>query len=196
MSFAGIILTAVFVNNVALNQLLGLCPFFEATRRRGDALSLGLAVSLVLTLAAPAAWALHHLVLVPLRLEYLQTLAFVLLIAAIARTAELALRRLPPPVHRALGVHLPLATANCAVLGVCLLATPAVSSALHSMIAGLSAGAGFLLAAVVLSSIRVKLDTERVPGPMRGVPIALVSAALMALGFLAFDRLLLIRLLG
>jgi electron transport complex protein RnfA len=196
VSFAGIILTAIFVNNVVLNQLLGLCPFFEATRSRGTAIGLGLAVTLLLALTAPAAWALHHLVLAPLRLQYLQTLAYVLLIAGMVRAVELVAKRLPPPANRALGARLALTTANCALLGVCLLVTPAAASAWYSVIAGLAAGAGYLLAAVVLSSIRARLETEWVPAPMRGTPIALVSAGLMALGFMAFDRLLLARLIG
>jgi electron transport complex protein RnfA len=195
MSFIGIILTAALVNNVVLNQLLGLCPFFEATERRAAALDLGLAVCLVLTLTAPATWALRHHVLEPLRLEYLQTLAYVLLIAGIVRAVELAVRKLMPAGRGTLRAYLPLLAANCAVLGICLLAAPAAASALQSLIAGLSAGSGFLLASVVLSSIRSKLETEHVPAAMRGLPIALVSAALMALAFLAFDRALVAGLL-
>jgi electron transport complex protein RnfA len=195
MSFIGIILTAVFVNNVVLNQLLGLCPFFEATERKRSALGLGLAVCLVLALTAPATWALYYHVLQPLRLEYLQTLGYVLLIAGIVRAVDFVAGKLMPAGRRALRVYLPLLAANCAVLGVCLLATPAATSAQQSGIAGLSAGAGFLLASVVLSSIRSKLETEHVPAPMRGLPLALVSAALMALAFLAFDRVLFAGLL-
>jgi electron transport complex protein RnfA len=196
MSLIGTILTAVFVNNVVLNQLLGLCPFFEATERKAAAWDLGLAVCLVLTLTAPATWSLYHYVLRPLRLEYLQTLAYVLSIAAIVRVVELAAGKLIPAGRRAPRTYLPLLAANCAVLGVCLLAAPAAESALQSAIAGLSAGSGFLLASVVLSSIRSKLATEHVPAAMRGLPIALVSAGLMALAFLAFDRALLAGLLG
>ena len=199
MSFAGIIFTAVFVNNVVLYQLLGLCPLFAAACSRRSALGLGLAVSLVLALTAPAVWALQHLVLVPLRLAYLQTLAFVLLIAGIfqlVRLAGLVLARLAPAAHRALGVHLPLAAVNCVVLGSCLLLVPGLSSAGRSAIAGLSAGAGFLITSVVLASIQARLRSEWVPEAMRGLPITLVSAALMALGFLAFDRVLLAKLFG
>jgi electron transport complex protein RnfA len=196
MSFAGIILTAVFVNNVVLHQLLGLCPLFAAAGSRRAALGLGLAAALVLGLTAPAAWALQHLVLEPLRLGYLQTLAFVLLVAGIFRLVRLAAARLAPAVHRALGLHLPALAVNCVVLGSCLLLVPGLSSAWRSAVAGLAAGAGFLLASVVLASIQARLRTERVPEAMRGLPITLLSAALMALGFLAFDRALLANLIG
>ena len=199
MSFAGIVFTAVFVNNVVLYQLLGLCPLFAAAGNRRSALSLGLAVSLILVLTAPAVWALEHLVLEPLRLAYLQTLAFVLLIAGIfqlVRLAGLVLAKLSPAAHRALGAHLPLAAVNCVVLGACLAFLPGLSSAGRSTVAGLAAGAGFLLASVVLASIQDKLRSEWVPEAMRGLPITLVSAALMALGFLAFDRVLLANLFG
>ncbi len=199
MSFAGISFTAVFVNNLVLYQLLGLCPLFAAAASRRAALGLGLAVSLLLVLTAPAVWALQHFVLEPLRLARLQTLAFVLLIAGIfqlVRLAGLVLARLSPEAHRALGAHLPLTAVNCAVLGACLALLPGLSSAGRSAVAGLAAGAGFLLASVVLASIQDKLRSEWVPEAMRGLPIALVSAALMALGFLAFDRVLLANLFG
>jgi electron transport complex protein RnfA len=199
MSFVGIVFTAVFVNNVVLYQLLGLCPLLAAAGSRRSALGLGLSVSLVLALTAPAAWALQHLLLEPLRLAYLQTMAFVLLIAGIFRLVRLggrALARLAPAAHRALGLHLPLAAVNCAVLGACLALVPGLSSAGRSAIAGLAAGAGFLLVSVVLASIQDRLRSEWVPEAMRGLPITLVSAALMALGFLAFDRVLLLNLFG
>jgi electron transport complex protein RnfA len=196
MSFAGTILTIMFVNNVVLHQLLGLCPLFAAAGNRRAALGLGLAVTLALGLTAPAAWTLQHLVLEPLRLAYFQTLAFVLLVAGVFHLVRLAAARLAPAVHRALGLHLPVLAVNCVVLGSCLLLVPGLSSAWRSAVAGLAAGAGFLLASVVLASIQAKLQTERVPEAMRGLPITLLSAALMALSFLAFDRALLANLLG
>ncbi len=156
MSYVGVILTFVFVNNLVLSQLLGVCPFVGVPRRTGESLVLGCAVTFVLSLSALATWAVYRMALVPLR----------------------------------------MVSTNCAVLGMALIAVRSGYGALESFVAGIAAGAGFLLALVIMSSIREKLDAEWVPHPLRGVPITFVTAGLMALAFLAFDRALLQSLLG
>ncbi len=196
MSYVGVILTFVFVNNLVLSQLLGVCPFVGVPRRTGESLVLGCAVTFVLSLSALATWAVYRMALVPLRMEYLQTVTFVLVIVGLVRLLEKGVQRVSPPLRRALGVYLPMLSTNCAVLGMALIAVRSGYGALESFVAGIAAGAGFLLALVIMSSIREKLDAEWVPHPLRGVPITFVTAGLMALAFLAFDRALLQSLLG
>jgi electron transport complex protein RnfA len=157
---------------------------------------MGFAVIFVMSLASLATWAVYRLILVPLRLEYLQTIAFILIIAALVQFVEMVIQKTSPPLYKALGIYLPLITTNCAVLGIALIAVRSNYNALESMVAGISAGLGFLLAIVVMSSIRERLDTEWVPKPFQGIPIAFVTAGLMALGFMAFDKALLKNLIG
>jgi electron transport complex protein RnfA len=196
MSYVGIIITFVFVSNFILSQFLGLCPFIGVSRRMDSALGMGFAVIFVMSLASLATWAVYRLILVPLRLEYLQTIAFILIIAALVQFVEMVIQKTSPPLYKALGIYLPLITTNCAVLGIALIAVRSNYNALESMVAGISAGLGFLLAIVVMSSIRERLDTEWVPKPFQGIPIAFVTAGLMALGFMAFDKALLKNLIG
>jgi len=196
MSYVGIIITFVFVSNFILAQFLGLCPFIGVSRRMDSAVGMGFAVIFVMALASLATWAVYRLVLVPLRLEYLQTIAFILIIAALVQFVEMVIQKTSPALYRALGIYLPLITTNCAVLGIALIAARSNYNALQSVVAGISAGLGFLLAIVVMSSIRERLDMEWIPKPFRGIPIAFVTAGLMALGFMAFDKALLKNLIG
>jgi electron transport complex protein RnfA len=196
MSYVGIIITFVFVSNFILSQFLGLCPFIGVSRRMDSALGMGFAVIFVMSLASLATWAVFRLILVPLRLEYLQTIAFILIIAALVQFVEMVIQKISPPLYKALGIYLPLITTNCAVLGIALIAVRSNYNALESVVAGISAGLGFLLAIVLMSSIRERLDMEWVPKPFRGIPIAFVTAGLMALGFMAFDKALLKNLIG
>lgn len=196
MSTVGIIITFVFVSNFILAQFLGLCPFIGVSRRMDSAVGMGFAVIFVMSIAALATWAVYRLILVPLHLEYLQTIAFILIIAGLVQFVEMVIQKISPPLYKALGIYLPLITTNCAVLGIALIAVRSQFSALQSVVAGVSAGVGFLLAIVLMSSIRERLDMEWVPKPFRGVPIAFVTAGLMALGFMAFDKALLKNLIG
>jgi electron transport complex protein RnfA len=196
MSYVGIIITFVFINNFILSQFLGLCPFIGVSRKTDSAVGMGFAVIFVMSLAALATYLIYRLVLVPLHLEFLQTISFILIIAALVQLVEMVIQKISPPLYKALGIYLPLITTNCAVLGIALIAVRSNYNAMESFVSGAAAGIGFLLAILVMSSIREKLDREWVPRPFRGVPIAFVTAGLMALAFMAFDRALLKNLLG
>jgi electron transport complex protein RnfA len=194
MSYAGIILTWVFANNLVLSQLLGLCPFLGVSRSPAAAMRFALASALLMPPFALAAWALERLVLVPLGVPFLQLLVLVLLLALSLLVMRLRARKSAPVPG--IGWYLPQALSSCAVLGVGLLATSAGYGAWSSLVAGAAAAGGYLLAVVVWSALRERLDRLGVPRPLRGLPIALVTAGLMALAFLAFDELLLKNLLG
>jgi electron transport complex protein RnfA len=196
MSYIGIIITFVFINNFILTQFLGLCPFIGVSRRTDSAIGMGFAVIFVMSMASLATWAVFRLILVPLNIEYLQTISFILIIAALVQLVEMVIMKISPPLYKALGIYLPLITTNCAVLGIALIGVRSDYNALESFLAGISAGVGFLLAIVVMSTIRERLDKEWVPKPFRGVPIAFITAGLMALAFMAFDKALLKNLLG
>jgi electron transport complex protein RnfA len=196
MSYIGIIITFVFINNFILTQFLGLCPFIGVSRRTDSAVGMGFAVIFVMSMASLATWAVFNLILVPLNIQYLQTISFILIIAALVQLVELVIMKISPPLYKALGIYLPLITTNCAVLGIALIGVRSNYNALESFVAGIAAGLGFMLAIVVMSTIRERLDSEWVPKPFRGIPIAFITAGLMALAFMAFDKALLKNLLG
>ncbi len=196
MSYVGIIITFVFINNFILTQFLGLCPFIGVSRNTDSAVGMGFAVIFVMSMASLATWAVYRLILVPLHIEYLQTISFILIIAALVQLVEMVIMKISPPLYKALGIYLPLITTNCAVLGIALIAVRSDYNAMESFVAGIAAGIGFLLAIVVMSTIRERLDKEWVPKPFRGVPISFITAGLMALAFMAFDKALLKNLLG
>lgn len=196
MSYVGIIITFVFINNFILAQFLGLCPFIGVSRNTDSAVGMGFAVIFVMSMASLATWVVYRLILVPLHIEYLQTISFILIIAALVQLVEMVIMKISPPLYKALGIYLPLITTNCAVLGIALIAVRSDYNAMESFVAGIAAGIGFLLAIVVMSTIRERLDKEWVPKPFRGVPISFITAGLMALAFMAFDKALLKNLLG
>jgi len=196
VSYIGIIITFVFINNFILAQFLGLCPFIGVSRKTDSAVGMGFAVIFVMSMASLATWALYRLILVPLHIEYLQTISFILIIAALVQLVEMVIMRISPPLYKALGIYLPLITTNCAVMGIALIAVRSEYNAMESFVAGIAAGIGFLLAIVVMSTIRERLDKEWVPKPFRGVPISFITAGLMALAFMAFDKALLKNLIG
>jgi electron transport complex protein RnfA len=196
VSYIGIIITFVFINNFILAQFLGLCPFIGVSRNTDSAVGMGFAVIFVMSMASLATWAVYRLILVPLNIEYLQTISFILIIAALVQLVEMVIMKISPPLYKALGIYLPLITTNCAVLGIALIAVRSDYNAIESFVAGIAAGIGFLLAIVVMSTIRERLDKEWVPKPFRGVPISFITAGLMALAFMAFDKALLKNLLG
>ncbi len=196
MSYVGIIITFVFINNFILTQFLGLCPFIGVSRNMDSAVGMGFAVIFVMSLASLSTWVIYNLILMPLGIGFLQTITFILIIAALVQFVEMVIQKISPPLYKALGIYLPLITTNCAVLGIALIAVRSNYSAAESFVAGFAAGVGFLLAILVMSSIREKLDMEWVPKPFRGIPIAFVTAGLMALAFMTFDKALLKNLLG
>jgi electron transport complex protein RnfA len=196
MTYVGIIVTFVFINNFILTQFLGLCPFIGVSRRLDSAVGMGFAVIFVMSLASLTTWAVYNWILIPLNLRFLQTITFILVIATLVQLVELVIQRISPPLYKALGIYLPLITTNCAVLGIALIAVRSGYNALESFVAGFAAGVGFLVAIVLMSALREQFETEWVPKPFRGTPIAFVTAGLMALAFMAFDKALLQNLIG
>jgi H+/Na+-translocating ferredoxin:NAD+ oxidoreductase subunit A len=196
VTYVGIIITFVFVNNFILTQFLGLCPFIGVSKNVDSAVGMGFAVTFVMSIASLTTWAIYHWLLVPLNLGFLQTITFILVIAALVQLVEMIIQKISPPLYKALGIYLPLITTNCAVLGIALIAVRSSYNALESFVAGFAAGLGFLLAILLMSTLREKLDAEWVPRPFRGTPIAFITGGLMALAFMAFDKALLRNLIG
>src|SRR5512139_1107518 len=182
-------LGASLVNNFVLSNFLGLCPFVGVSRRFEAAAGMALATMFVLTIASGLSFALWQWVLVPLHLEYLRTLGFILLIAGVVQFTEIMVRATSPLLHQLLGLFLPLITTNCPVLGVALLNVQRQHGLLESLVFGASAGAGFGLALLLFTTLRERLATADVPDAFRGTPVALVTAGLMALAFMGFAGL-------
>ena len=196
MTYIGIIITFVLIENFILTQFLGLCPFIGVSRKIDSAVGMGFAVIFVMSMASLTTWAVYNLILLPLGIAYLQTITFILIIATLVQFVEMIIQKTSPPLYKALGIYLPLITTNCAVMGIALIAVRKEYNALESFVAGFAAGVGFLLAILVMASLREKLDSEWVPKPFKGIPIAFVTAGLMALAFMAFDKALLKNLIG
>ncbi len=184
-----IALGAVLINNFILVKFLGICPFLGVSKRTDTAVGMGAAVTFVMALAAAATWAVDHYVLTPLDLGYMQTAAFILIIAAIVQVVEMFLKKCVPGLYQALGIYLPLITTNCAVLGVALLSVQERYNFLESVVYGITGGLGFTLAIVLFSSVRQRVEDADCPESFRGFPIALISAGLLALAFMGFSGL-------
>lgn len=196
MTYIGLIITFVFINNFILTQFLGLCPFIGVSKNVESAVGMGFAVTFVMAIASLATWAIYSFILVPLEVTFLQTITFILVIASLVQFVEMVIQKVSPPLYKALGIYLPLITTNCAILGIALINVRNEYNAMESFVAGISAGLGFLLAIVLMSTIREKLNNEWVPKYFRGVPIAFITGGLMALAFMAFDNALLNNLIG
>lgn len=196
MSYLGIVITFIFINNFILTQFLGLCPFIGVSKNTESAIGMGFAVTFVMAIASIVTWLVYYYILVPLNLTYLQTITFILVIASLVQFVEMVVQKISPQLYKALGIFLPLITTNCAVLGIALINVVNSYNALESFVAGTSAGLGFMLAIVLMSNIRERLDLVTLPKPLRGVPSAFISGGLMALAFMAFDKALLTNLLG
>ncbi len=196
MNYIGILITYIFISNFILTQFLGLCPFIGVSKNTESAMGMGFAVTFVMAIASVVTWLIYSYILVPLGLVYLQTIAFILVIASLVQLVEMVIHKISPPLYRALGIFLPLITTNCAVLGIALLNITESHTVLESFVGGVAAGLGFLLAIVLMSNIREHLELKQVPKPFQGVPVAFISGGLMALAFMAFDRGLLTNLLG
>jgi electron transport complex protein RnfA len=181
-----ILLGAILVNNFVLVQFLGLCPFMGVSNRLETAMSMSLATTFVLTLASVASWLVHHLVLVPLGLEYLQIIAFILVIAALVQFTEMVVKWTSPLLYRVLGVFLPLITVNCAILGASLFMVERDYTFGESVVFGLGAGVGWALAIVALAGVREKLKYSDVPEGLRGLGITFISVGLISLCFMSF----------
>ena len=194
MSYIGIIITYVFIQNFILVQFMGLCPFIGVSKNSESAIGMGMAVTFVTAVASVVCYAVYTYLLIPFDLAYLQTISFILVIAALVQMVEMVIRKMSPSLYKALGIFLPLITTNCAVLGIAIINIDEGYNMLESFVAGLAAGLGFTLAIVLMSNIREKLEMTPVSRVFRGVPIAFISAGLMALAFMAFDSSLLTNL--
>lgn len=184
-----IIVTTALVNNVVLSQFLGICAFLGVSKKIDTSLSMGAAVTVVITIAAAVTNILYNVVLLPLDLDYLKTIVFILVIAALVQMVEMFLKKTSPAIYQALGIFLPLITTNCAVLGVSLTNVQDGFNFIESVIAGVGTGLGFTLAIVLLASLRERINESDIPVPFRGAPIVLLSAALMAIAFMGFSGL-------
>ncbi len=182
-----ILIGTVLVNNFVLVRFLGLCPFMGVSRNIEAALGMSLATAFVLTLSSAVSYLLHEFVLVPLAIEYLRTIAFILVIAATVQFTEIMVRRTSPMLHQVLGIYIPLIATNCAVLGVALLNIQQAENFVESVFFGLGAAGGFALVLVLFAAIRERLDAADVPLPFRGTAIALMTAGLMSLAFMGFS---------
>ena len=185
----GIIIAALLSQNFILVKFYGICPFMGVSKKIDTALGMGMAVTFVMALASAATWAVYHLILVPLGYEYMQTVAFILVIASIVQVVEMFLKKAVPALYKALGVFLPLITTNCAVLGVVLVNVQAGYNFLISVVNGAAGGLGFTLAIVLFASIRERVDKADCPESFRGYPITLIAAGLLALAFMGFSGL-------
>ena len=181
-----IILVGIFVNNYVLQQFLGICPFLGVSKKFDQASGMGIAVTFVMLCATAATWPIYTYALVPLKLEYLQTIVFILVIAALVQFVEIVLKRFIPALHKSLGVYLPLITTNCAVLGVTIdnLQYVGAGSFLKAMIASLGVGLGFLLAMVLFAGVRSRIENCPTPKCFRGLPVTLIAAAIVAMAFM------------
>ncbi|CCH47392.1 electron transport complex protein RnfA [Pseudodesulfovibrio piezophilus] len=186
MDYFVLIIAAIFVNNIVLAQYLGNCPFIGTSKESGVALGMGLAVIFVATLAAAITWCVQKYLLGPYDLGYLQTITFILVIAALVQFVEMFLKKVIPPLYKSLGIFLPLITTNCAVLGISIICQREGFTLIETILFSIASGIGFLLALVVLAGIRERLDLARVPVSLKGTPLALIMAGLMSLTFFAF----------
>lgn len=184
-----IIVSSALVNNVVLSQFLGICSFLGVSQQKKASFSLGLAVTAVLTVASAVASILYNSILAPLGLDYLKTIVFILVIAALVQMVEMFLKKNAHGVYQSLGIYLPLITTNCAVLGVALTNVQNGYGFVESVTAGLGTAIGYTVAIVLLAAIREHIDEEAIPAPFRGAPIVLLCAALMAMAFMGFSGL-------
>ncbi|MCQ2418987.1 MAG: electron transport complex subunit RsxA [Clostridia bacterium] len=184
-----IALGAILVENFIFSQFLGICPFMGVSKKSDTAVGMGFAVTFVMALASAATWAVNKYLLIPLNLEYMQTVAFILVIAALVQLVEMFLQKSVPALYQALGIYLPLITTNCAVLGVALLNIQKSYTFIESVVYGFTGGLGFLLAIVLFSVVRERVDNCDCPKAFKGFPIALISAGLLALAFMGFSGL-------
>ncbi len=185
-----IVVGGVLVNNFVMSQFLGICPFLGVSKKTETALGMGMAVTFVMALASLITYFIQTYLLVPFNLEYMQTIAFILVIAMLVQVVEIALKKISTSLYQALGVYLPLITTNCAVLGVALLNVREGYNLIESVINGISGALGFTLAIVLFASIRERLAVSNMPKWMNGFPGALITAGLMALAFSGFSGLL------
>ena len=187
MSLIVILLTSVLINNYVLAQFMGICPFLGVSKKLDQATGMGIAVTAVMLLATAVTWPIQEFVLDKFGLGYMQTIVFILVIAALVQMLELLLKKFSPALHKGLGVYLPLITTNCAVLGVTVNNIEAEFDFLSSMVNSLGVGLGFLLAMVLFSGLRSRIDETKIPKPFRGLAVTLIAASFLSLAFMGFS---------
>lgn len=186
-TYISIIITAIFINNIVFAQFLGICPFLGVSKKVSSALGMGAAVTFVITLATTVAWLLQYFVLAPLGLGFLQTIVFILVIAFLVQLLEIVMKKITPALYQSLGVFLPLITTNCAVLGVAILVIQKGFNLMESITYGVATSIGFTLALWIFAGIREQLSITHVPKGMRGIPVALICAGILAMAFMGFS---------
>ena len=189
LSYFAIIIGAIFVNNVVLAQFLGICPFLGVSSKVDTSLGMGAAVTFVMALTAIVAWSIQCFILVPLGIEYMQTIVFILVIASLVQMVEIVLKKVSPSLYQALGIFLPLITTNCAVLGVAILMIQKEFSLLQGVVYNVATALGFALALVIFAGLRERIEFEEAPKAFQGVPIALITASILAMAFMGFSGL-------
>ena len=190
MNLLLIVIGAVLINNFVLVKFLGICPFLGVTKKVETAIGMGAAVIFVMTLASAITYVVQYAILEKFNIAYLQTIAFILVIAALVQFVELVLKKISPSLYQALGVYLPLITTNCAVLGVAILNINYGYNFIESVVFGAAAAAGFTLAMILFACIRERMEYSPIPKTLDGFPIALISAALMSMAFMGFSGLI------
>jgi electron transport complex protein RnfA len=183
-------ISAAVVNNFVLSYFLGICPFVGVSKKVSSALSMGMAVTFVMTIAAAVTWLIYYLILVPAGLEILQYVSFILVISSLVQLVEMFVKKISKPLYDTLGIYLPLITTNCAILGLALFAVLREYDFMESLVYGIGAGAGFTLAIVIMAGIREELELAKVPKPFEGAGITMIVAASLALAFMGFAGLI------
>ena len=185
-----ILLSSILVNNFIMSRFLGICPFLGVSKRVSTAVGMGAAVTFVMAMASVITYLAYYFILEPLKMEYMQTMAFILIIAALVQFVEMVIQKMSPSLYQALGVYLPLITTNCAVLGVAILNIDEGYDLLQTLVNGVGGALGFTLAIVLFAGIRERLDLSDIPEPFKGFPIAMITAGLMSVAFLGFQGLI------
>ena len=186
----GLLFTSLIINNVILTQFLGMCPFMGVSKKRSSALGMGVAVVFVIVVAAIVTYGLYYLVLVPLGLEFMDLITFILVIASLVQLTEMFIKKKSPTLYKSLGVYLPLITTNCAVLGVALTNVQKEYSIIEGVVNGIGTSVGFLIAIVIMAGIREKMEYNDISESFQGTPIVLITACLMAIAFCGFSGLI------
>ncbi|MBU1013162.1 MAG: electron transport complex subunit RsxA [Bacteroidetes bacterium] len=189
MEYILILISAIFVSNIVLSQFLGICPFLGVSGKVSTSIGMGAAVLFVMTIATIVTWLIQHYILIPFGITFLQTIFFILVIAALVQMVELILKKVSPPLYQALGIFLPLITTNCAVLGIAIQTVAKDFALLPGVVFAIANAIGFSLAMIIFAGIREHLVLMKVPSGMKGVPIALVTAGILAMAFMGFSGL-------
>lgn len=190
MNLFVIMISSMLVSNVVLSQFLGICPFLGVSKKVETAAGMGAAVTFVITIASAITYPIYYFILVPLNLAYLETIAFILIIAALVQFVEMVLKKMSPALYESLGVYLPLITTNCAVLGVALINVQNSYGILESVVNGFATAVGFTISIVIMAGIREKIEYNDFPEPLKGMPMVLITAGLMSIAFFGFSGLI------